>query len=121
MEENVQKPEIPPNFSGDFFPTIRKLKDSGLDMENCNLKQIYKYLMKDMLNVHDDNAPEERLIPLKCELENPETNWKKTWAMVRLKGLGPDLTSFILTLLWGIIPTKVRLNRCIPLAHPNPN
>jgi hypothetical protein len=41
--------------------------------------------------------------------------------MVRSKGLGPELTSFLLTLLWGIIPTKVRLNRCIPLVHPSPN
>ena len=41
--------------------------------------------------------------------------------MVRSKGLGPELTSFILTLLWGITPTKVRLNRCLPLAHPSPS
>ena len=38
-----------------------------------------------------------------------------------MKGLGPELTSFTLTLLWGIVPTRARLNRIIPLAYPNPN
>ena len=107
LEERITKPEIPPNFTGDFFPTLRKLKDSGLDMEDCSLKQVYGHLMKELLNVNDDNLSEDRLVPLKCEQEYPETNWKKSWSMVRSKGLGPELTSFLLTLLWGIIPTKV--------------
>jgi hypothetical protein len=121
LGESIPRPEIPPNFTGDFFPTMRKLRDSGLDMEDCSLKQVYGHLMKEFLNDNDDNVSEDRLIPLKCEQEYPETNWKKTWTMVRSKGLGPELTSFILTLLWGIIPTKVRLHRCIPLVHPSPN
>ena len=44
LGESVPRPEIPPNFTGDFFPTIRKLRDSGLDMEDCSLKQVYGYL-----------------------------------------------------------------------------
>ena len=120
LEERIARPEIPPNFTGDFFPTLRKLKDSNIDIEDCSLKQVYGYLMKELLNVNDDDLTEDRLVPLKCELEYPETNWKKTWSLVRAKGLGPELTSFLLTLLWGIIPTKVRLNRCIPLVHTSP-
>ena len=121
LEERIARPEIPPNFTGDFFPTLRKLKDSGIDMEDCSLKQVYGHLMKELLIVNDDNLTEDRLVPLKCEQEYPETNWKKSWSLIRSKGLGPELTSFLLTLLWGIIPTKVRLNRCIPLVHPSPN
>ena len=26
LGENLQKPEIPPNFAGDFFPTIRRMR-----------------------------------------------------------------------------------------------
>ena len=96
LGENFQRPDIPPNFSGDFFPTIRRLKDSGLNMEECTLKQIYIFLMKDTLSENDNNNTDDSLIPLKR---------KKTWGLVRSKGLGPELTSFTLTLLWGITPT----------------
>ena len=49
------------------------------------------------------------------------TNWKRTWSLVRSKGLGPELTSMTRKILWGILPTRVRLHRILPLAHLSPN
>ena len=40
LGENFPKPDIPPNFAGDFFPTIRKLKASLISLEECNLKTV---------------------------------------------------------------------------------
>ena len=107
LGENLPKPDIPQNFAKDFFPTIRKLRENSNDIENSNLKSVYNFLMTEILRsptqAEDDiDAP---LIPLKCKIETPETDWKRTWRLTRLKGLGPDLTSFMLKTLWRVIPT----------------
>ena len=60
------------------------------------------------------------LIPLKCEIRHPNTNWARTWKLARLLGLGPDLSSFIHKILWGILPTRERLNKILPLSYSNP-
>ena len=39
--DNINKIQIPQNFKGDFFPTIRRLK-SQLNLKNCNIREIYK-------------------------------------------------------------------------------
>ena len=49
MGENLPKPDIPPNFAGDFFPTIRRLKTSSINIEDCTLKNVYNFLMTDIL------------------------------------------------------------------------
>ena len=36
LNEKLAKPEIPPNFAGDFFPTIRRIKESSLVIEDCS-------------------------------------------------------------------------------------
>ena len=132
MEENFQKPDIPPNFAGDFFPTIRRLKDSNVTVEDCSLKDIYNFLMTDVLrtdrprqdpldpNHNNNDQSESPLAPLKCEINSPTTDWKKTWRLVRSKGLGPELTSFTLKILWGIVPTRARLHKILPLAYQTP-
>ena len=56
-----------------------------------------------------------------CEINNPTTDWKKTWRLVRSKGLGPELKSFTLKVLWGIVPTRARLHRILPLAYQTPD
>ena len=74
LGENFPKQEIPPNFSGDFFQTIRRIKDSPIDIEKCTLKQVYNFLMKDLLNVNKDDSPDEPLTPIKCETNFPRTD-----------------------------------------------
>ena len=73
--------------------------------------------MKSVLRSNDDqgNAP---LIPLRCEQANPAADWARTWRRVRLQGLGPDLSSFLIKLAWGLLPCKARLARIIPNNNP---
>ena len=47
----------------------------------------------------------------KVEAASPGTDWKKTWRLARLKGLGPEHTSFLFKLLQKILPTQERLHR----------
>ena len=77
--------------------------------------------MKDILNKNNDNQPDEALAPIKCEANYPLTDWKKTWRLVRSKGLGPELTSSTVMILWGIVLTRAQLHRILPLANPSPN
>ena len=56
------------------------------------------------------------LKPLKCEIESPNTDWSRTWRLLR--GLGPELTSFTLKLIWKLIPTRDTLHRLFPRQYP---
>ena len=85
------------------------------------------FLMIDILRVQtpndtiDDDLSDGPLISLKCETMSPTTDWKKSWRLVRSKGLGPELTSFTLKILWRIIPTRSRLHRILPIVYQNPD
>ena len=68
---------------------------------------------------NNDDLSDNPLTPLKCETVSPTTDWKRTWRLVRCKGLGPELTSFMLKILWKIIPTRSRLHRILPMAYKN--
>ena len=74
LGERFPKPDIPPNFAGDFFPSIRRLKDSQINIEECDLKNVQKFLMKEILKERDpdltneDEESDDQMIPLKCEI-----------------------------------------------------
>ena len=115
LEKSESTPLIPPYFQGDFFPTLRKLRDEKGSLEYIGLRDIYNFLMTDVLRtVLTCNQAERPLAPLRCELANPAADWKMTWHRVRLRGLGPELTSFLLKLTWGILPCKARVAKIIP-------
>ena len=125
--DQMVAPNIPPNFTGDFFPKIRQMYLTLGDIENLTIKQIYNFLMKDLLNTPSQTGTEQDnleidtpLIPLKCELSSPNIDWTITWRLARAPGLGPELTSFIHKVLWGIIPTKERLHKILPKQYKTP-
>ena len=115
-----QTPPIisPPYFGEDFFEIIRKLKESTSIIELISIKGVYDFLVSSTLRAEieipgtqgSSNPADWPLIPLPCEENSPETNWTKTWRLSRQRGLGPELTSFILKMLWRIIPTRSRLH-----------
>ena len=95
LEETLPKPDIPPNFAGDFFPTIRKMKASSIPLENCNLKCVYNFLIAEVIRkqvqMDHNNEPDIPLTPLKCETLSPTTDWNRSWRLVRAKGRGGGL------------------------------
>ena len=68
-----------------------------------------------------EEGSDSPLVSLKCETLSPTTDWKISWRLARLKGLGPEITSFLLKTLWRIIPTRSRLHRILPIAYRNPD
>ena len=124
LGESLPKPNIPPNFSGTFFPILRKMQQNLGDLRQINLKGIYQYLMDDELCGEQEEQEADLLprllLPLRCELAMPTTDWPRTWSRARLRGLGPELSSYLLKMLWGILPTKKRLHHLHPRSHPSP-
>ena len=62
--------------------------------------------IQDPLNDDLNNSADWTLKPLKCELASPDTDWPRTWRLVRQRGMDPELTLFSLSFLWGILPTR---------------
>ena len=121
--------KIPPYFMGGFFPIIHRIKNSVVNIEQISIKGVYDFLMSDTLRIETQILPhvipspraDWPLTPLKCERENPNTDWPRSWRLARQRGLGPDLTSFTLTLLWGILPTRARLHKILPRTELSPD
>ena len=122
LDKHLNAPKIPSNFSGDFFPTIHKLASSYSNIELSTIKTVYNFLILDLLNVDpipgQDDQDDRPLKPLRCEILSPNTDWKQTWRLARLKGLVSELTTFLLSLIWRILPTRVRLNKILPVQYP---
>ena len=120
LEEDIPAPAIPPHFRGTFFSDIRALKREIGNTETLTFKVIYKFLLKSLLSGEPDENGEKALLPLKCEAASPNTNWQRTWRLARLKGLGPELSTFLLKLMWGILPSKARLAKILPKTYNSP-
>ena len=101
------KVPVRPYFSGDFFPAMKCMKDSGLSLPVITLNTIYKFLLQEILMTVTQEP-----IPLKSETAPPTANWKQTWSMVRQRGLSPELTTFNFKLLHRILPTSNSYSKC---------
>ena len=112
-------PSTPTFFRGEFFPVLREMKRDIGDIETLPFKAIYSYLLQRVLCQERGDDGAVRLLPLKCELAAPDVDWGSTWRLARLKGLGPDLTSFLLSLTWGILPCKARVSKFKPHVSAN--
>jgi hypothetical protein len=122
LDEALQVGAIPPHFRGDFFSTMRNLLKIGEDLTNISLKSLYKSLVSDVLRGEAAGPGEPRpLRPLRCELASPGTDWSRGYRLARLQGLGPDLISFNLKMLWGILPCRARLARILPRIEQSPD
>ena len=88
-------------------------------LESLTFKTIYKFLVKSLLKDQGDDNGERKLLPLKCEIASPNTDWQQTWRYARLKGLGPELTTFLLKMVWGILPSGARLAKFLPKTSPD--
>ena len=44
MRESEDDRSLPPYFKGDYFPTIRRIRRAGLNLEKVTLREIYRFL-----------------------------------------------------------------------------
>ena len=56
LEEPAPAPRIPPFFQGTFFPTIRQLSQSQINLNKITLKEVYKFLLKDVLEEENEDV-----------------------------------------------------------------
>ena len=114
LEDNTsQPPDIPPYFKGDFFPAIKRIHASPLNVANISLKNIYRFLLEE-ITMTEDESGSQTLTPLRIELANPANQWDRSWEMARQNMLGPTLTTFLFKLLHQILPTAERVSRILP-------
>jgi hypothetical protein len=130
LEPVTAPPPVPPQFRGNFFPDIRALAEAG-DPATMSLRDVYRFLLGRVLRTEPEEqvapgspgppplrppgpAAPPPLRPLRCELATPATDWPRAWRLARLRGLEPDLTSFILKMLWNILPCQERVRRILP-------
>ena len=113
MDNSQIKQDTPPYFKGDFFPTIKRLKESHHDISCLTVKTIYKFLVEE-ITMEDGEHEVPLLKPVKVEIASPDIQWERIWKMSRQKMLGPKLTSFLFKLLHQILPTAKRVARILP-------
>ena len=118
LGESLSAPPIPPHFKGDFFVKLREMKENLGDLTLLTFREIYKFLVQQITHRAVGMLEVGSLLPLKCEQASPATDWARSWHLARLRGLGPDLTSFLLKMLWGILPCKARISRILPKISP---
>ena len=76
-------------------------------------------VLREQIPNEDDLATP--LILLKCKRDVPDTDWRRSWRLVRMKGLGSEITSFMMKTLWRVIPTRSRLQRMMPAVYQSPD
>jgi hypothetical protein len=121
LGEDLPAGAIPPHFKGDFFSKMRNLLETGEDLASITLKTLYTLLVSEVLRGEAEEPGGPRpLLPLRCEQAAPDTDWPQSFSLARRRGLGPELISFLLKMLWGILPVRARVHRILPHSVPSP-
>ena len=122
QEITLPNPGLPPNYSDEFFSTIRSVhENAALNPSTMSSSQWYNLLLENILTTPSLNIDSERIyIPSRSELINPQIEWQRTWRLARLKGLGPDLTTFLWRLLHRLLPTQDRGHRIVRNPNSSP-
>jgi hypothetical protein len=120
LEEPVNPSKVPPYFRGDFFPAIKRINSSPLNISKVGVKEIYRFLVEEV-TMDQDRAGTPELHPLRIELAYPTNQWERTWSMARQSMIGPSLNSFLFKTLHQILPTANRLARIPPNQSSNCN
>ena len=116
-DSSLPNPGIPPFYSLDFFNKIKQVhNDTPLNITTMTEKQWYRLYLEDCCTMESDGQSDgqSNYIPTRIELASPSTDWEKSWRLARLRGLGPEHTSFLFKLMHKLLLTKERLNRTNP-------
>ena len=97
----------------------RKFEMSMLRLMRMRMteKQWYQLYLEDYCTM-EGHADQRCFISTRTELASPTTDWERTWRLARLKGLGPDNTTFLFRLGHKLLVTKERQSRTNPASSP---
>ena len=120
LEETfLPNPGFPPYYSSDFFGTIKKVKkETPLNVTTMTTSQWSRLLVEDNLTMTTLEDNHRVFTPCKAELSSLSTDWDHVWHLARLKGLGPEHSSFLFKLIHQLLPVKSRVHRISPTTSP---
>ena len=111
----LNPPQMPPYFSPYFFSCIKWVKENTpLNISTMSTAQWYRALLEREVTMAEGDNNTMEFIKSRVELASPDTDWEESWRRARLKGLGPEVTSFLWKLLHKLLPTEQRLARILP-------
>ena len=106
-DHSIPNPGRPPFYNADFFAAIQQVhQNSPLNIASLTEGQWYKLLTEDKITMEVVEGQSRQLMSCRVELASPTTDWEVTWRRARLKGLGPELTSFLFKVLHQLLATK---------------
>ena len=118
-DRTLSNPGFPPFYSEAFFSTIQHVhQDSPLNIATMSESQWYMLLLEDKVTMEVREEQSRQFILCKAEIVNPSTNWEVIWRRARLRGLGPELTSFLFKILHKLLTTQERVARTNPTVSP---
>ena len=124
LHRDLPEPASSPFYSSDFFSTIREVhENSPLNVARMTSKQWYLLLVENKVTMELDPASpsEQQHIQCRAEVASPANDWERTWYYARLKGIGPDMFTFLWRLLHRLLPTQDRVHRIIKTKSSNSN
>ena len=113
LDRDIPDPGLPPYYTKDFFTTIRDVhENSPLNVATMSSSDWYTVLVEDNITMpaHDGDSTRQ-FKSSRAELAWPDNDWDHTWKLARLRGLGPEITTFVWRLLHNILPTQERTSR----------
>ena len=119
-ETDLPNPSYPPYYPAEFFSTILHVKESTpeLNITTMTTSEWTKVLVEEHVTMTTQPDNTKTFTPCRAELAHPGNNWALTWQYARLKGLGPEHTSFLWKLIHQLLPVKARLHRISPTTSP---
>ena len=120
QHQDLPDPGLPPYYSLEFFSQIRSVhENTPLNVATMSCSQWYTLLLEDNITMKQHPVSDARqLKPSRTELASPDNDWDRSWHLARLKGLGPDMTSFLWKVLHKLLPSQDRLSRILPNKTP---
>ena len=117
-DTSVENPGFPPFYSQDFFSVISQVHHhSTLNIQHMSEKQWYRFLMEEKVTMEQGMGVTRQLIPCRVEIKFPEYDWESIWPRIRLRGLGPELSSFLFKVVHDLLPTQERVARTSASAN----
>ena len=111
-DSSIENPGFPPFYSEDFFAVIHQVHHhTPLNIEKMAEKQWYRFLMEEKITMEQGVGENRQLIPSRVEVKFPEYDWKIIWPRIRLRGLSPELSTFLFKVLHDLLPTQERIAR----------
>ena len=114
-DHSFPNPGYPPFYNAEFFSLVKAVhNDSPLNVTKMSEKQWYSLLVEEQVTMEHIQGGQWKYISTRTEERSPLTDWAECRRLARLRGLGPENTSFLFKLLHCTLVTQERLARTNP-------